>query len=318
MPGRILTHFLSCCCCLSVLWNSLSVPARSAVVITGCSSGLGLEAAKRMVACGMFVFASVRRAADADFLTQQVSDPKLLHVLLMDVTKDADITAAVEEVRRRSTSDKLQLLGLINNAGHTDMCPLELVLVDAFRAQLESNTIGPVAVTQHFLPLLRDFASAHPRHRARVVFNSSLLGRFVSPGCCPYSASKHAIEAIAGAWRLELAKFNIHVCVIQPGSLRSKVLNKPSARGEASIESASERHLAPVLEQYKPALVKRAQLLASQPYEDPAWFADAVESALLDSQPLSSYACGWTSMGMHLVCALPQMLADRMIGSNYA
>ena len=267
---------------------------------------------------GMFVFATVRQAADAASLKLQVSDPSLLHTVLVDITKDDDLAAAVEEVRQRLASDSLQLLGLVNNAGHTEMCPLELLTIPAMRAQLEANTIAPVAVTQHFLPLLREFASSRPQHRARIVFVSSLLGRIHSPGCCAYSASKHALQAIGESWRLELARFNIHVALIQPGSMRTKLLDKPTATGQSSIHSAAERGLAAVTGQYTAALEKRAKRLATTPFESPEWFSDAVEAALLENRPLATYACGWTSLGIHLVCAMPQWIADRMVGGDYA
>ena len=73
-----------------------------------------------------------------------------------------------------------------------------------------------------------------------------------------------------------------------------------------------------MLEMYKPALQKRAQLLPTQPYEKAEWFSDAVELALLESRPLSTYACGYTSILMHLVCAVPELIGDRMLSGNYA
>ena len=95
----------------------LPVPRKSAVLVTGCSSGIGEAAALRLLQCGFLVFATVRKTADAEALKAKAGKSSLLHPLLVDVTVSSTIAAAVEAVKARLAKEDRKLLGLINNAG---------------------------------------------------------------------------------------------------------------------------------------------------------------------------------------------------------
>ena len=118
------------------------------------------------------------------------------------------------------------LAGLVNNAGIVVAGPLEILPLDQLRLQLEVNVVGQIAVTQAFLPLLR-------KARGRIVNMSSLNGRIASPYLAPYAASKHALEAVNNAMRLELRGWGIRVLVIEPGATTTPIWDKSLAAADA-------------------------------------------------------------------------------------
>ena len=184
----------------SIVNRTLPVPRKTAVLITGCSTGIGEDAALRLSRAGFLVFATVRKEADADKLKKKGNN--MLFPVICDVTKEDQIKAAVDTVKKRLAQEDRKLLGVINNAGFAEFSAAELATPDVFRHQFETNVIGSVAISQAFLPLLRDFSSTSPSHGARLVFVSSVVGRFAPPGSAPYSSSKYAVDAIADSMRM--------------------------------------------------------------------------------------------------------------------
>jgi NAD(P)-dependent dehydrogenase (short-subunit alcohol dehydrogenase family) len=184
----------------------------STVVVTGTSTGIGRATALHLDRLGYRVFAGVRRAEDAVRLRSEGSER--LAPVLLDVTDIGSIEAAAKTVS--AEVGERGLAGLVNNAGIVTGGPLEFVPLDELRRQLEVNTVGPVAVIQHFLPLVR-------RGRGRVVFVSSIGGRFSQPIVGPYCASKFALEALADALRMEVAPSGIHVSLVEPGAVKTMI-----------------------------------------------------------------------------------------------
>ena len=208
---------------------SLPVPRKTAVLITGCSSGIGEAAALRLLKANFLVFATVRKQQDADALKLKAGKSNMLHTLLLDVTKEEQIRAAVAAVKQRLAQEDRKLLGLVNNAGGAEQSPLELLPLDTLRAQLELNLYGPLAVTRAFLPLLRSASS--PTHSSRLLFLSSISGRFAIPGLSSYSASKFALEAAVDALRLELRHFHIDVTAVEPGQTATRFNDRVERSG---------------------------------------------------------------------------------------
>ena len=127
-----------------------------------------------------------------------------------------------------------ELDGLVNNAGIAVAAPLEFVPPEELRYQLEVNLVGQVAVTQAFLPALR-------RAKGRIVFMGSIAGRSALPFLSPYAASKHALEAIADSLRLELRPFGIHVSIVEPGTIKTRIWSSSAARADELIAAADGR-----------------------------------------------------------------------------
>jgi len=193
----------------------------AAVVITGASTGIGEACALEMDRRGWRVFAGVRAAADGQRLAEQAS-PRLTP-LRIEVTDRDSIARAAESVA--AAVGQAGLAGLVNNAGIAVPGPLEMLPIDLLRRQLEVNVIGQVAVTQAMIPLLR-------AGRGRIVNMSSISGLVAAPYLGPYAASKHALEALSDALRVELRAWGISVSVVEPGNVKTPIWQKARAQAQ--------------------------------------------------------------------------------------
>lgn len=191
------------------------------VLVTGASTGIGHACTVGLDARGFKVYAAVRKSSDADAL-RKVS-PRIEPVL-MDVTDYASVDAAARDLTHQLGERGLD--GLVNNAGISVAGPLECLPMESFDRQMRVNVSGQVAVTQAFLPLLR-------RARGRIVFMSSESGRVVIPLLGAYAASKHALEAVADAFRRELSRAGIRVSIIEPGSIKTPIWEKATSVTQA-------------------------------------------------------------------------------------
>jgi NAD(P)-dependent dehydrogenase (short-subunit alcohol dehydrogenase family) len=266
------------------------------VVVTGASTGIGKACALDLDRRGLRVFAGVRKDADGEALQKEA--PDRLEPLLIDVTDQASIDAAVKVVSERIDS----LYGLVNNAGITVAGPLEYLPVDEIRRQFEVNVFGHLAVTQAFLPLLRKADGG------RIVFMSSVGGRVPSaPFISPYNASKHALESFGDALRVELRPWGIHVSLIEPGSIATPIWDK-------SISAATEfRKGMPVEaeERYGKAADKALRIseAAGRRGIPPEKVAEKVAHALLADRPRPRYMVGADA---RVQTAVMSMMTDRM------
>lgn len=184
--------------------------------ITGASTGIGAASARALDERGWRVLAGVRSAVDGERLRADCSQ-RLMPVLI-DVTRPEMIAAAAETVAEIVEGGSL-LAGLVNNAGIVVTGPLELVSLDQWRRQFEVNLFGQVAVTQALLPLLR-------KSRGRIVNVSSISGILAPPFMAPYAASKHALEAISEALRMEVRHWGISVSLVEPASVKTPIWDK--------------------------------------------------------------------------------------------
>jgi NAD(P)-dependent dehydrogenase (short-subunit alcohol dehydrogenase family) len=204
------------------------------VLITGASTGIGAACAIGCAERGMTVLAGVRDLVAGDAL--QATGGKAIIPVQLDVTDGESITNAADVVARHV--GEAGLYGLVNNAGIAIGSPLELIPLQQLRRQLEVNVVGQIAVTQAVLPLLR-------RARGRIVNMGSIAGRGTIPMMGPYSASKHALEALTDALRLELYPWGIEVSIIEPGAIATPIWDK-SMQISLDVESempADGRHL---------------------------------------------------------------------------
>jgi NAD(P)-dependent dehydrogenase (short-subunit alcohol dehydrogenase family) len=193
-----------------------------AVVITGASSGIGQVTALALARAGWLVFAGIRSAAAAERLAAlagAIGAGALVQPLPLDVTEDAQISAAVAFVGEKCLRHGTPLRGVINNAGIAVAGPLEVVPLERVRVSLAINTIGALAVTRAFLPQLR-------ASRGRIINLSSVSGRVASPFLGPYSASKFALEALSDALRVELRPWGVQVILIEPGPIATPIWEK--------------------------------------------------------------------------------------------
>ncbi len=251
----------------------------NAVLITGCSTGIGEATALLLAGRGHHVFAGVRREEDADRLERHVLGR--CTPVLLDVADEHSVRSAMQIVDDAVGDDGL--LGVVNNAGIAKGGPLEYLPLQVWREQLEVNVIGQVSVTREAMPLLR-------RARGRIVFIGSMSGKVATPLTGPYTASKFAIEGLADALRMELAGSGIHVAIVEPGAVRTAIWDKgreEAARMRRELpKEASERYEAQIA-----AIEKGIEMQESNGVA-PTKVAEAVEHALTSSRPRIRYPVG--------------------------
>ncbi|MET0740658.1 MAG: oxidoreductase [Candidatus Nanopelagicales bacterium] len=181
-------------------------PTTVAALVTGCSSGIGRATALALHDVGYAVYATARRVETLQDLNQRG-----IQTLALDVTDESSMRAAVERVIAEHDAVGV----LVNNAGYSLTSTVEEASMDDVRKQFETNVFGLARMCQLSLPSMR------ARGWGRIVNISSMGGRITLPGGGFYHASKHAVEAISDALRLETAPFGVTVSVIQPGPVQS-------------------------------------------------------------------------------------------------
>lgn len=183
-------------------------PKNRAVLITGCTTGIGAACAKGLHARGYRVFATGRRLEALKPLADLG-----IETLALDVTQDSSIQAALTEILTRTGG---RLYGLFNNAGYGQFGAIEDLERAHIQAQFETNVYGPMMLTKAVLSIFRQ------QGFGRIIQNSSVLGFVARPYCGAYNASKFALEGFTDTLRLELKGTNIHASLIEPGPIRSQ------------------------------------------------------------------------------------------------
>ena len=181
-------------------------PDAKVVLVTGCSSGIGRATALRLVREGHIVYATARRADSLAELEAAGCD-----TLALDVTDEASRQAAVRAVEAAHGADGV----LVNNAGYSQSGALETLPLDLFRAQLETNVVGLLRMSQLVLPAMR------ARRQGTIVNVGSMGGRLSFPGGGAYHASKYAVEALSDVLRFEVGGQGVDVVLIEPGIIRT-------------------------------------------------------------------------------------------------
>jgi NAD(P)-dependent dehydrogenase (short-subunit alcohol dehydrogenase family) len=189
-----------------------------AVLVTGCSSGIGHETARHLASKGWTVYATARK-------TESIADlaEAGCRTLALDVTDEGSMQAAVATMEEAEGA----VGALVNNAGYSQSGAVESVEMEAVRRQFETNVFGLIRMCQLVLPGMRR------QGWGRIVNLSSMGGKLVFPGGGIYHATKHAVEAICDALRWEVRGFGVDVVCIEPGLIRTQF-------GEAAVGSIAE------------------------------------------------------------------------------
>ena len=177
-----------------------------AVLITGCSTGIGRATAERLAAGGWKVYATARKPESIADL-----ESKGCRTLALDVTDEESMRAAVAAVEEAEGA----VGALVNNAGYSQSGAVETIPMDELRRQFETNVFGLVRMCQLVLPGMRKAGAG------RIVNISSMGGRLVFPGGGAYHGTKFAVEAISDALRFEVRDFGVHVSIIEPGLIKT-------------------------------------------------------------------------------------------------
>jgi len=199
------------------------------IIVTGASSGIGEETARRLVRGGAKVVIFARRPDRLAALAREL-DPAGVNVLVVagDVTSDADRRKLVEAARQKFG----RIDGLVNNAGYGTRGPVELVSVDLMRKNYETNVFALIALTQLVLPEMRE------RGRGGIVNIGSVAGKIARPLSSIYDSTKHALEALTDGLRGELKPFGVRVTLIRPGYILTEFVDAANAASTGVIENA--------------------------------------------------------------------------------
>lgn len=194
------------------------------ILITGCSSGIGLATAAHLQRHGFHVLAACRKPADVARMNELGYTG-----IQLDLDDPASIEQAAAQVREL-TGDRLY--GLFNNGGFGVYGPLESISRAQMEQQFSSNFFGAHQLTMLLLPAMK------PHQQGRIVMTSSVMGLISSPGRGAYAASKYALEAWSDALRLELRHSGIQVSLIEPGPIHTRFTqNVNQTRADNPVEN---------------------------------------------------------------------------------
>jgi len=265
----------------------------SAVLITGCSTGIGRATAQHLATKGHTVYATARKIdAIADL------EGRNLKVLALDVTDEASMQAAVDTV----VAAEGAVGALVNNAGYSQSGAVETTEMDALRRQFETNVFGLVRMCQLVLPGMRD------QGRGRIVNISSMGANFTFPGGGAYHGTKYAVEALSDALRFEVKGFGVDVVIIQPGAIKTD-FDKTAAASLADAPSADGPYA---------AFNARVGQLTQEVYEKgilkvlgggPDRVAKSIERAITAKRPKLRYR---VTPSAHLLIGQRRVMTDRM------
>jgi NAD(P)-dependent dehydrogenase (short-subunit alcohol dehydrogenase family) len=198
------------------------------ILITGCSSGIGLASAQLLRGRGWRVLATARTEADLDMLRRED-----VEALALDLADPASIARCADEALRLTGG---RIDAVFNNGAYGQVGAVEDLTPEILRSQIEVNLIGTHDLTRRLIPAMR--AAKH----GRIVQCSSVLGFVSVPYRGAYCASKFALEALSDAMRHELAGTGIHVSVIQPGPIRTRFVERALANFRATIDIDGSAH----------------------------------------------------------------------------
>jgi NADP-dependent 3-hydroxy acid dehydrogenase YdfG len=265
--------------------------ASEAVLITGCSSGIGHATAARLVDEGWKVYATARRPETLTDLKE-----KGCVTLALDVTDEASMSAAVDAVVAAEGAVGV----LVNNAGYSQSGAVESVGMDQIRRQFETNVFGLIRMCQLVLPGMRE------QRWGKIVNIGSMGGRLVFPGGGIYHATKYSVEALSDALRFEVRGFGVDVILIEPGLIVTSFGEVAAASvGDSAAEGAYEdfnRKVAQVTEDaYKGPMAKLGG--------GPDAVAKAIAGALKAGRPKARYA---VTPSAHLLINQRRLTPDRV------
>ena len=274
---------------------------KEAIFVTGASTGIGRATALELAKLGYPVFASVRQQKDADDLQKAASGG--LTPVLMDVMDEDSIARARDQIA--GALDGKGLWGLVNNAGISFRAPLEYTPMADFRRLYDANVFGLLAVTQAFLPLIR-------QSRGRIVNVSSLTSLWVTPFHGIYSSAKMAVNGISEALRMELAPLGVKVILMIYGGVQTELWDRvEKATTDLACNFPPEFNQCYAARQRRAfeyfATAGRSGLLARQA-------AEPIVHALTSPDPQRVYLAGpGARMASILTKLLPGKLKERFI-----
>jgi len=273
-----------------------------AVLVTGCSSGIGRASAERLAAKGWTVYASARRLDSIRDL-----EAAGCSLLSLDVTDEHSMRAAVAAVEEAEGAVGV----LVNNAGYSQSGAVEEVSMDDARRQFETNVFGLVRMCQLVLPGMRG------QGYGRIVNLSSMGGKLTFPGGGFYHATKHAVEAISDALRFEVGGFGVGVVVIEPGLIKTR-FGETAVGSMGGGASTAGRPYADFNNALAAATAGAYEGGMSRLAASPDAVARTIERAISTKHPRPRYKVAASArLMMGLRALLPDRGWDAMVGRSF-
>jgi NAD(P)-dependent dehydrogenase (short-subunit alcohol dehydrogenase family) len=265
------------------------------VLVTGANSGIGLVTALELAGAGYDVVGSVRSAGKAEVLQAAAGDKGVLvRTVELDVDDAASCERGITQVREMTGGGPW---ALVNNAGFAQSGAVEDVDDEQIRAQLETNVVAPIRLARLVLPAMREAGSG------RIVNVSSVAGRLSTPLMGWYCASKHALEAVTDALRVEVEADGVRVVLVEPGMFGTDIWS--SAKIGGFPDPTQPRYAAAY------ARAEAVSGRAADKLPDPVWVARTIRLALGNPVPLARYVVGADAVGGILAeTVVPTVVTD--------
>ncbi len=277
-----------------VLYSPMNNMSNKFIFISGCSSGIGLDAAIRLKRAGYEVLASCRKPYDVGVLLTRGID-----CIQLDLADSESIQTALKDIREHG-----QLYGLVNNGAFAVPGAVEDLSREALRHQFETNVLGTHELTVGCLKIMRE------NNQGRIVQISSILGGLCLPFRGAYNSSKYALEALSDTLRLELADSDIHVSLIQPGPIETRFRANALAQFKQYINADTSR-----FKQHYASVEARLKSDKTVPFTLPAEaVSDAIVHALEAKKPKIRYRVTRpTKIFLPLKRFLPDRWMDKLL-----
>lgn len=271
-------------------------------LVTGSSSGMGFTTAIMMARTGIHTYASMRNLKKSKTITELASAEKLpLQVIQLDVNDKKSVKEAITKI----VTEKERIDVLVNNAGYGLFGSLEDVSIEEMKAQFETNFFGVIRVTQLVLPIMRKQKSG------TIVNVSSVGGRIGLPILSAYQSTKFALEGLSESMSYELEPFGIKVVIIEPGAIRSNIMNSSIwAKKSQDPKSPYYSQLQKIKDHFKSMMENE-----SSPPEE---VAKVILEAITSENPQLRYAVGHDAATLiQARVNMPENQFKKMIVQNF-
>jgi NAD(P)-dependent dehydrogenase (short-subunit alcohol dehydrogenase family) len=245
--------------------------------VTGSSSGIGFETALLLARSGFHTYASMRNLEKSKNITEIAETENLpLEVAQLDVNDDRSVKEAIDKI----VTENNRIDVLVNNAGYGLFGSLEDLSIEDIKAQFETNFFGVVRVTQQVLPVMRK-----QNNGGTIVNVSSVGGRIGSPVLSAYHSTKFALEGLSESLSYELEPFGIRVVIIEPGVIRTNIMDSSVSSKKALDPKSPYFSLMQKVENYFKSTIENA----SSPPEE---VAKVILKAVTSKSPKLRYTVG--------------------------
>lgn len=265
------------------------------VLITGAATGVGLATAKVLSQAGYKVFATAMPGQDISELSQITN----VEIIEADLANETSINSLIDMVKRKDRID-----AIVSNAGIAVPGPIECISIEEIKLQYQINVFAPIRLVQGLLPKLRE-------SKGRMIFIGAGQGRVCLPFGGPYGSSKAALAAITDSLRAEIHDSGIRVSVIEPGAIKTGILESSKDRWNKILSSLPK----PLLERYKSSMEKTFKTSedAFKNAITPIEFAKEIFKILNSENPKPRYLIGKEAKALAFISILPASWRAKLI-----